>query len=851
MYFEHYFQAYEHYFWRWGEQGAVVTLSKGNTIAYRDFVFEILNDLQPQGLPPFGSLLMVLAATNEEGLHNVEHIRSTIAQLSPSFQLEGFPLAYRLLELLAKLPGEYRTGQKRLVLIQGLFENAHKLTSARKSKRVIEHFNKLSLGSQYFHHYTIIEKTYYRRDFSVLELLGRKYKNAEDIIKKVNALLEIDDEIELGAKEPEAPKDFLETLLGDHRTFHVGALIKSIWSGLDIPFHNVLPSQQPLGGVADISNKGDFDRLLISEFANDDITMMSRLANNEALYLQREVPPTDNRYERVMLLDTSLKTWGVPKTVGFAVMLAIAKHPKSNFDYSLYALGNEYHKLEIETLEQVVDGLNIVEACLSPARAMERYFIENPVNTRQQIIFISSKESLLTPALQGVLSDKKEHIQFRIAVDEEANVSVHKNRGKAMRHIQDFSLDLKRLWKEPKPRRKSKLLKRKDENITLRQDGFYTLFDCRQPVRTTLTAPDGEIFVVNESGYLLKLHDSTSQKLRTGWELMRPEKFRPSAYAIGQNEAGDYIFLYPNHYSKTKRLELYNLTTGDMKSTDFTYWDGFNHLGAKNNPFIFQNGLFHYGQYPNVAINPEGEITNTNVNVDASSFEKKEPKYPGGGYPYQFLGGHMINNFKRIGISSNGDLVFNDIHFLKLDDYGMVLDTQYMKTPIEAIYKGNNTFEFLDGSSIVVHRAGAVRCISANESIPAFTFPTVKEKPLAASTGEEAAGNSAYIQMAKHQGVLETVNENPLDVIRELKSATGRGLADCKGMVDLAPSSIGLIDHSIIGSLSNQLDSLGATVSFRPYSQYGLEQGPAIVSTEQFWRKYIQPFIEHIGNHAS
>ena len=43
---------------------------------------------------------------------------------------------------------------------------------------------------------------------------------------------------------------------------------------------------------------GDFDRLLVSELAHDDLTLSVRIALNEALYLRREAPARDPRPHR-------------------------------------------------------------------------------------------------------------------------------------------------------------------------------------------------------------------------------------------------------------------------------------------------------------------------------------------------------------------------------------------------------------------------------------------------------------------------------------------------------------------------------------------------------------------------
>ena len=94
--------------------------------------------------------------------------------------------------------------------------------------------------------------------------------------------------------------------------------------------HHQLPGDQPLGGFSDLSNKGDFDKLLISEFANDELLLLSRVANNEALVLHREIPPGTDDLQRVVLLDVSLKSWGNPRILAYATMLAIARHPRTD-----------------------------------------------------------------------------------------------------------------------------------------------------------------------------------------------------------------------------------------------------------------------------------------------------------------------------------------------------------------------------------------------------------------------------------------------------------------------------------------------------------------------------------------
>src|SRR5436305_1034031 len=48
--------------WRWAEDGNVVIWSDGSTVAFREEIAQILQWLAPNGLPPFGAIVLMLAA---------------------------------------------------------------------------------------------------------------------------------------------------------------------------------------------------------------------------------------------------------------------------------------------------------------------------------------------------------------------------------------------------------------------------------------------------------------------------------------------------------------------------------------------------------------------------------------------------------------------------------------------------------------------------------------------------------------------------------------------------------------------------------------------------------------------
>src|SRR5262245_25440697 len=57
-----YFTPSNHSFWRWRDAGQVIDWCDGRTIAFREELLGVLEQLAPQGLPPLGAVLLVLAA---------------------------------------------------------------------------------------------------------------------------------------------------------------------------------------------------------------------------------------------------------------------------------------------------------------------------------------------------------------------------------------------------------------------------------------------------------------------------------------------------------------------------------------------------------------------------------------------------------------------------------------------------------------------------------------------------------------------------------------------------------------------------------------------------------------------
>ncbi|MCV9926160.1 ribosomal protein L7/L12 [Flavobacterium sp. LS1R49] len=464
MEFQKYFQSYEDYFWEWDNQifseesvFETITIPNGQTIGYEKFVFEILEYLSDDCIPPFGTLLLAIVATNPENEQAIEMIHSLVRSKNivtafPQSQSFRVGASIDFLKLLSSLPNEYKVGEKRMKLFQTIFHECHNRVSSEKAKNLLDEYK------DYRHHLlktaekSPFNEANFRKDFRTLALLKVKFPTVQSILNAMESIPHddlndtLDEEILEEKNLSDNVTDFVDQLIEEDKTFHVGSLIKRLWSGLNIPLHHNHPSEQPLGGISDLTNKGDFDKLVISEFAYDDDVFMSRIANNEALYIQREVPPEADKFRRILLIDNTLKNWGNPKVLAFASAIAIARHPKTDIECQVYVVGEDYKEVSVENVSEVINSLTELSSKLSCSAGLDSFFAENKINSKNQEVFLfSSEESLKLAPMQNAMSTYFYDIKYVFAIGMQ-DINVFRNQNKGKKLLQHIIMPLEELW---------------------------------------------------------------------------------------------------------------------------------------------------------------------------------------------------------------------------------------------------------------------------------------------------------------------------------------------------------------------------------------------------------------------
>ncbi|WP_449399674.1 hypothetical protein [Chryseobacterium wanjuense] len=760
-----YFQSYENYFWEWTtdedvpddtgyNENNLISIPNVGAIAYRPYVIEILRELKDQGFPSFGSLLLVLYAI-QDGYLNMDGVFYYLRKQNTAFGIDksaDIDLVIRFLENLNSLGSSIKKRQNKIILLKTIFKNTHNILSSGNSELIIKIFEKRPYKISGSAEKKELVFSVINNDINALTLLQKKFPTTESIIEAMKGVVdipELEDEVVEEETTTETDRDFIQELIDEPKTFQVGSLIKRIWSGLKIPMRHLSPGEQPIGGISDMTNKGELHRMLLSEFANEDEVFMNRVANNEALYIQREIPPEENIFERIILIDTSLKNWGTPKVLAFASAIAVIKHPKAHSECKVFALGQTNVSIALNKVEQVIENLNQVSPLLEVSQALETFFDEKHPEKDLEVFFITHEENLANQKVQKVIHENRDKLKFLVTTSADGELNFYKYHKGTRKHIQKIVLPLQELWANPPQR------KQKRENVST--NGKRTAVPLNYPI--LFPAPikkmatflyEGEFYILSNKKQLLRTYLSDNYynknyydyyKIHHGCEvLIENISVKPRGqFALARNKRQEFILC---QYQPDKKLiSKLNLNTKEYSELNLT---------GKNIPPIFQLIYFNrnfYMHHPTqdwiYEINMEGNISIEQVKNDPE-IVKNQTKVDAEIKKLSNSGIKILNNFSNIGINTENNLVISNSELNKLYDNSLTFYRNRHQLKIFA-EQNKNKFTFSDGSEIITDSRGMLTFKSSNKNVPEFYIPSTDYGFLALATHTEFGGSEYYL----------------------------------------------------------------------------------------------------------
>ncbi|MGE6397546.1 hypothetical protein [Chryseobacterium scophthalmum] len=761
-----YFQSYEDYFWEWAtdedvsddsgyNENNLISFQNIGAVVYRPYLIEILKELQLNGLPILSPLLLALYATNE-GYLDLKGIKTNLRKhplAAHEYVKHLIRPAFQFLETLKSLHHNYKKGKNRVLLLQTIFKYASNNISEKQSEYILHGYlrnsRKIADSAQKIE----ITVSKFSKDLGILVALNEKFPSSQMIIQVMKGNLKIADiEEEVIEEETtiETGKDFIQELIEEPKTFQVGSLIKRIWSGLKIPMRHLSPGEQPIGGVSDMTNKGDFSRMLLSEFANEDEVFMNRVANNEALYIQREIPPEENVFERIILIDTSLKNWGTPKVLAFASAIAVIKHPKAHSECKVFALGQNSIPIKLDKVEEVIDHLNIVSPVLDVSQSLEKFFSEEHTEKDLEVFFITNQENLENQKLQKVIHENRDRLKFLVTTSAEGELNFYKHHKGTRKHVQKIMLPLQELWANPPKKNqkgeKNTSLRSKKADVPLN----YPILFPTSKNRIATFLYEGEFFILSSKKQLLKTYLSDNYynknyydqyKIYRGCEVLFEDiSVRPKGqFALAKNKQHQFILC---HYQPDKKLiSKLNLNTKEyfeLSLSGYKIQNWYKLVHFNRDFYLFEQRI------PEVyKINLEGNIS-IEVISDIYAVEKNNSKVETELNKLNNIGVKILNNFNNVGINTEFGLVISNNELTQNYDHSLVFYRN--KYPMKIFAQQNkNRFTFSEGSEIITDSRGMLTFKSSNQNIPEFYIPSTESGYLALASHTEFGGSEYYL----------------------------------------------------------------------------------------------------------
>lgn len=436
--------ANDRYFWRWADDAQVIEWSTGATLAYRRELAEVATELAPEGLPPFGALLLVLAACRD-GWPQARDEQAALRDLARQAQRqELLAQVLPMLQVISELPASLRNGSRARALLVGLvFEPIGLKLSATRSAEILHVLGNDALSA------AVAGPAPAR---TVQQAFGVDLRALKAALGGLNPRL-LEHRLRTGLDVPlkpahlplpePPPGDFLAELADDPETAGLARLTRRLLGVLRLPRQAAGAGDLPLGGFADIANRGSPDRLLISELALDDLSLAARLVNNEALYLRREAPPGRPPEQRLILLDNGIRLWGMPRVFAMAAGLALVHTNRHDEVMVLSHRDGRFHPADLRTQAGLADQLAQLDPSPHPGRALRH--LDRQIWETSEVVLITHQAVLADRAFNIALASLPHPPSYLIAVNRQGQVRLTSNRGRGQQILADATLDLEHL----------------------------------------------------------------------------------------------------------------------------------------------------------------------------------------------------------------------------------------------------------------------------------------------------------------------------------------------------------------------------------------------------------------------
>ncbi|MBN8603817.1 MAG: hypothetical protein J0M26_22570 [Planctomycetes bacterium] len=367
----------------WGDTGETIMLAANAAALCQS----LLRDLK--GLPSLTAILFVSDALSKGwnrplAYQRVELLRSSIASRTSKHDKDAFSHVVDWLVSLGQLSTDLRKGiHAQCAFLAEIWEKfpAASLEIDQQDAEIAIAWLNLSVNERVEFDTATVDISSYRSKKAVqaLEYASLLTIDEKAIRNRLNTGIGSVTELPIPA-DPIEIKDPVTQLLNklhqDTPNSEQGFLASLAWelsSLIALPRKPSEPDDLPIGGVSDISNRGNPERLLMTELAAEPDLLIARIANGQALYLRRESPPKPRPQTRNILIENGIRCWGEQRFTMLAFAFAIAaSEEKRVAQVQITTLaGHELFDEDFTTTDGLAKALERLYPAPHPGQALE------------------------------------------------------------------------------------------------------------------------------------------------------------------------------------------------------------------------------------------------------------------------------------------------------------------------------------------------------------------------------------------------------------------------------------------------------------------------------------------------
>jgi hypothetical protein len=492
--------------WQWEEGGRALAWHDGTTVLFREELDVLVERLAPAGLPLFPALVLLLAACRgkiADPGHSAQASGSGRGALLEALHRRQHQQAIEQLGQVAALPPELiaRVSGKAL-LAEAVFELAARLTPAHSaavarglSEAWGDELNALPSGSPPLDLPRMLHIVFEGLRRHTSESLVRRLRTGLDVLPGAAA--------DLALPREERSRRMLDALEADEEHAGLALVVRDLMAALRLPRTLAHADETAAEGVADIGNRGPLDRLVLSELAHDDLTLATRVALNEALYLRREPPAQRPRRSLAILLDAGVRLWGVPRVLGTGAALAlVSRHPSENAAFVWRAEGRTLAPVDLWTKSGLETHLGALGTDTHPGAALPALTTALAEHPETDLVIVTSREALADPVFQAHLVQVEFDRGFVILVERDGAVELHALPWGSPRPLAQVQVDVEKLFARDRVGPKSAPLVAPELSNDLpaifREQAFPLRLPVKGKIELAVPAGDGGLCVTTD-----------------------------------------------------------------------------------------------------------------------------------------------------------------------------------------------------------------------------------------------------------------------------------------------------------------------------------------------------------------